>query len=440
MMHARTIVIVASMLTGFGSKMAIGQPEGGPPCGSCGSVTFIDSNRSYSISWDLGDWDILSWSGAAEARCSGTTQYPSRLSCDCRCTIDGIDPRDYCCDLDEQLVTVFDVDDDSSDGLSADCNENVGDVFIAGSFCNIDVPAATSVMYGAGSGVNHGLWEFFPYGGGSITGQTFELANGFGNVARNVELEKNGPDDMSYTRTYDYDLSVDFTACQGNEFGPDCPPRDPKACKDTTNVGRIFRVDFTSDTSAVTTTTDQTIDVQQGVVAANSDGTITRLGIYADPAFAPQTMGGVTTINGSMSIALDLSDPDIISVSFDFFEDSYDAQNGDIDGDGGSSFNICGTDREDLASRIGATIGSVDYHVRADLDLDGDIDADDCEIFNQFPCTVDWNCDGAHNVIDNVEFQTRFSAGAPSADINCDGAVDVFDFVEYQAAFGVGCP
>jgi Trypsin-like peptidase domain len=54
-------------------------------------------------------------------------------------------------------------------------------------------------------------------------------------------------------------------------------------------------------------------------------------------------------------------------------------------------------------------------------------------------CKVDFNHDGALNILDFVAFQTAFANADPDADFNGDGALNILDFVAFQVAFVAGC-
>ncbi|MAY74510.1 MAG: hypothetical protein CMJ31_07375, partial [Phycisphaerae bacterium] len=86
------------------------------------------------------------------------------------------------------------------------------------------------------------------------------------------------------------------------------------------------------------------------------------------------------------------------------------------------------------------------FNIAADLDADGDIDADDQAILAALlnPACNDADLAepfGALDIADVVEFLRAFGAGDEAADLAAPlGAFDIADVVEFLRLFGAGCP
>ena len=54
-------------------------------------------------------------------------------------------------------------------------------------------------------------------------------------------------------------------------------------------------------------------------------------------------------------------------------------------------------------------------------------------------CDSDFNCDGAADLFDYLDFVSAFADSNSAADFNDDGVVDFFDYLDFVAAFAAGC-
>lgn len=174
-------------------------------------------------------------------------------------------------------------------------------------------------------------------------------------------------------------------------------------------------------------------EVLEGAVFILDNGdVILPLGFMDDPGFSP--FSGDTSFDFETELIGVVSkvevDESIKSGPASMFV------NGDVDDDG----DICGSDRAALIAAIGSSFGDPSYNLRADLDLDGDVDVDDLALLNMNGCTADLDCDGSLTIFDQQSFSNAFSAMDPIADWNGDGSFDTFDFLAFNNTFDLGCP
>ena len=54
-------------------------------------------------------------------------------------------------------------------------------------------------------------------------------------------------------------------------------------------------------------------------------------------------------------------------------------------------------------------------------------------------CPANFNCDGATDFFDYLDFVDAFSTQNPAADFNADGTIDFFDYLDFVDAFSSGC-
>ena len=115
---------------------------------------------------------------------------------------------------------------------------------------------------------------------------------------------------------------------------------------------------------------------------------------------------------------------------------------GDINGDR----QVNNADLQLIAILLGLTELDGGFNIAADLDADGDIDADDQAILAALlnPACNDADLAepfGALDIADVVEFLRAFGAGDEAADLAAPlGAFDIADVVEFLRLFGAGCP
>lgn len=169
------------------------------------------------------------------------------------------------------------------------------------------------------------------------------------------------------------------------------------------------------------------------MLVRKADGSLTRFGILAGEAFEPDGSDNIEAAQDEFVIESQ-SCPESFSLSLETsvfhsganpateFTDCY-----------------CWSFRSALIDRLGAEIGESNYRPEYDLDLDGDIDADDVAILNTLNCNADCECDGDVDEFDLLCFQSLYAADDPSADIKGDGDLDYFDFLAFQQAAQAGC-
>jgi hypothetical protein len=54
-------------------------------------------------------------------------------------------------------------------------------------------------------------------------------------------------------------------------------------------------------------------------------------------------------------------------------------------------------------------------------------------------CAANFNCDGAVDFFDYLDFVDAFAAFEAASDFNADGVVDFFDYLDFVDAFSAGC-
>lgn len=173
----------------------------------------------------------------------------------------------------------------------------------------------------------------------------------------------------------------------------------------------------------------------QGMLVIWSDGTVDQHGFYADEAFELSSSGD--GLSGEYTVELvGEGESNPTKVSVDSIEESF-GKIGNVDGD--YPEQICWSDRLALLALPHADIGQFGYRARGDIDLDGDVDADDYVAFNALPCSADLNCDGAVDIIDYLDYLDAHSNDDPLTDMNGDATIDVLDMLDFLDAYSVGC-
>lgn len=112
-----------------------------------------------------------------------------------------------------------------------------------------------------------------------------------------------------------------------------------------------------------------------------------------------------------------------------------DSSMGDIDLDG----DVDADDRDIIV----AFQGEGAFYSEGDLDCDGDVDADDLAAWDMLqsnPCPADLTGEGSLNFLDVSAFLSAFGNQDPIADFEQDGSYNFLDVSAFLAAFGAGCP
>lgn len=95
---------------------------------------------------------------------------------------------------------------------------------------------------------------------------------------------------------------------------------------------------------------------------------------------------------------------------------------------------IVGLDGVDIDSDL---VG--EYDPRADMDADGDIDADDADVFLGEYCLGDFNEDGVVDILDVLDFLDAYGSDEASSDMDEDGVIDILDYLSFLDWYGTGC-
>ena len=183
---------------------------------------------------------------------------------------------------------------------------------------------------------------------------------------------------------------------------------------------------------------------RKGLYGFKNDGTVSRLGFFTDSSFDPSTVAGGYTTNN-------LASPDLFqvgisgagTVNYESRIEVVGGMDGNMDpvADGDDAI-VCYEDRAILYNLIGTVFMNASYLPQADLDLDGDTDTADLQIFNSLPCNANWDCSTTSPVLNTADFTAylqSFSAADPVADIDGSGNLDVADYTAFLQAYAVGC-
>lgn len=203
------------------------------------------------------------------------------------------------------------------------------------------------------------------------------------------------------------------------------------------------------DARVVLTITDgsgPSTTVSRGVMSRFDGAPTTRLGLFADAAFASDADGNFSA--NSFTVPVGGVITGLESVSTELKIDRFRVHDADIDGDG----IHCWTDRVRMSRSIGTSISDAAYRARGDFDLDGDIDASDLNAFNaihdvqselnapcQSPCPGDANIDGAINYNDVTSVLTNYGSSGPQGDADRNGTVNFGDVTSVLNNFGQPC-
>lgn len=195
-------------------------------------------------------------------------------------------------------------------------------------------------------------------------------------------------------------------------------------------------------------TPTNTTPVLQGVLAIFDDGSVIRLGSYTSLTLT--TTGSSASLTGDLiqSVYSPGSPSDDIWVRET--SESFDSY-GDTNRDG----KIRWIDRGIILLKEGLTVGQWGYSASADLNLDGEINADDRILFDTYLpiCVADVDDgsatgtpDGGVTIDDLTYYMSLFDSGLPDADLDDgtaagrpDGGVTIEDLVFFLDRFDAGC-
>lgn len=198
---------------------------------------------------------------------------------------------------------------------------------------------------------------------------------------------------------------------------------------------RLLRIDVLDGSSS------QLLCGFAGVHAVMSDNSQVRIGVFADEPF--DDLDDLEEGIGSDVLLSDIELPcsptsgtvETMTVS------SYTEAIGKLDGrvSGITNLNrpMLWTDRVAFEMAFGSSYTSKEYQLRADMDIDGDVDAFDYNLFHAIfvadcTCLGDVNADGTVDLLDLLEFNSGWTSQALWADINGDSSTDLLDLLEYN--------
>lgn len=176
----------------------------------------------------------------------------------------------------------------------------------------------------------------------------------------------------------------------------------------------------------------------QGVIAITGDGDITRLGVFADPAFGASDPDG-DLIDAGVNLVFHPTIPNPTGIAVHTTHDNFAGATADMDRNG----TTCWTDRLAFINSIGSAIGSAGYSARADLNLSGKINDDDYALyvaqFDLTACRGDYNCDGALTPSDVAAFINAWNGSTLAGDFDGDGDIAPADVAGFIGAWYAGC-
>lgn len=231
---------------------------------------------------------------------------------------------------------------------------------------------------------------------------------------------------ISFTRDSD---TAETGSNWGKPFVPSALCDQPRACGLDFSSGAPVAHILTASAEIVG---GATLGSVTGAYVQFADGSFAKLGAFDITAFDPTDDDDFDLVIPTTSVGATSGTVDV-----DVSADTFPLLAGDIDGDG----KICGyDDREAFMDALGSSIGDANYNLRADLDLDGDVDTDDLDDLNDIGCTADLDCDGSLTIFDQQAFSNAFDAMDPVADWDGDGSFTIFDYNEFGNTHGLGCP
>lgn len=240
--------------------------------------------------------------------------------------------------------------------------------------------------------------------------------------------------DSGSMNAYDSNNDFDMTLEMGDIL-TEAECRDPYSVTEIKTIKTIYIKGYTLKSTA---TSSEVVDVFEGAIAIQNDGSLSRIGSLADAEFDPVVNGRSLAIQGSLGLSLDTTDLlGVEEISVNYFAEDY-AITGNADRD--LNDQVSWSDRMIIIDHIGEVIGSIGYDARCDIDLDGTIDAYDLIAFNTVPCSGDFNNDGVGDVLDDLDYYDAYANELPIADTNGDGIIDILDLLDYFASASIGCP
>ena len=239
---------------------------------------------------------------------------------------------------------------------------------------------------------------------------------------------------VTATVAFDVDTFSDTSSFNyGDDWDMDVVCVGPSSCVPPDTFSTVAALEFVVTPIGTGVTIVTPIEAQ-GLVITKPDGTFELVGALDVPGVNPLTGSG--TFSANFQATGDITGLEVRTVIESLEED--DILSGDVDGDG----VVCGIDRVVFMDALGLVINTpgAAYNIRADFDLDGDVDTDDLNHLNGIGCTADLDCDSVLTLFDQTTFSNAFAASLPLADWDGDGAFTIFDFTGFNSTYGLGCP
>lgn len=232
-----------------------------------------------------------------------------------------------------------------------------------------------------------------------------------------------------------------FAVARGIDYGNNRVVFHPDfACEESggPRTVTILRIDYAESILKVTVPGPAvTTWALQGGIVYYSDGSVTRLGSFLDSSFTPSISDGVLTVDGELSETRTIYQSTSGTTAVELMEQAYSLPrvSGDTDADG----FLTQCDRVYVHNLQGAEIEDGVYNLRADLDLDGDIDSNDLDLATSLGCPGDFDCDGVKDFADYLAFLGAYDEQDSSADVNFDGLVNFSDYLAYLNYYEADC-
>jgi hypothetical protein len=225
----------------------------------------------------------------------------------------------------------------------------------------------------------------------------------------------------------------------------------------TTSAGVHVQVDFDGEDDAalpgftnvhfiqeVLKRGGNTVSVNNGVLGVLGTGDAVRLGTLEDDAFEPvptETGWEIDVDDFKITTSVPSGEGDLEMYVKTRSIGRLDG-NMNAEADGNAPI-VCYADRAIIHGLLGVTLSDEAYLPEADLNLDGVINSSDMVLFNQIPCSVNWDCSTTSpklNVADFSAYMNSFAGSDPVADIDGSGSLNVLDYTAFLNAYAVGCP
>lgn len=281
-----------------------------------------------------------------------------------------------------------------------------------------------------GRGAGDMCWEEERFSGACcFSGKTVDDEYGFADISGEYEYEVDSPSMDPVTATVTHTITYDPEERISPRNTVAVCERTHPCDADASYQDFVFCMAITTRFHTASGIVEE---VMEGAVIIRNDGfSILPLGFMDDPGFNPFTGFTIFDIEVEHEGVIGQVDVDKMIKSGPVSQ----FVNGDVDDDG----DICGSDRVAFMDALGSSFGDANYTIRADFDLDGDVDSDDLAHLNSIGCTADLDCDGSLTIFDHTAFTNAFDAMEPVADWDGDGMFTTFDYLAYNNTYDLGC-